>query len=68
MRKGEYPHLQGLWFSDVNRKDEVLGIDLLIGLPLVVSKGENHTGGGRSASCRRNQPRVGSVRPNEGSS
>lgn len=31
MRRGEYPHLQGLWFSDVNRKDEVLGIDLLIG-------------------------------------
>ena len=31
IRKGEYPHLQGLWFSDVNLKDEVLGIDLLIG-------------------------------------
>ena len=47
MRKGEYPHLQGLWFSDVNRKKEILGIDLLIGLPLVISKGENHTGGRR---------------------
>ena len=30
IRKGDYPHLQGLWFSDVNRKNEVLGIDLLI--------------------------------------
>ena len=31
IRKGDYPHLQGLWFSDVNCKNEVLGIDLLIG-------------------------------------
>ncbi|XP_068749238.1 uncharacterized protein [Montipora capricornis] len=31
IRKGDYPHLQGLWFSDVNRKNKVLGIDLLIG-------------------------------------
>lgn len=31
IRKGEYSYLQGLWFSDVNLKDEVLGIDLLIG-------------------------------------
>ena len=70
MRNGEYPHLQGLWFSDVNRKDEVLGIDLLIGADYLWSfqGGEHHTGGGGSASCRRNQPRVGSVRPNEGSS
>ena len=31
VRKGEYPHLQGLWFSDVSRDEEVLGVDLLIG-------------------------------------
>ena len=31
IRKGEYPYLQGLWFSDVILKDEVLGNDLLIG-------------------------------------
>ena len=31
IKKGEYPHLQGLWFSDVNRNEEILGVDLLIG-------------------------------------
>ena len=31
IRKGEYSYLQSLWFLDVNLKDEVLGIDLLIG-------------------------------------
>ena len=31
IRKGEYPHLQGLWFSDVSRYEEFLGVDLLIG-------------------------------------
>lgn len=31
IKKGEYPHLQGLWFSDVNRNEEILGMDLLIG-------------------------------------
>ena len=28
---GEYAYLQGFWFSDVNLKDEIVGIDLLIG-------------------------------------
>lgn len=31
IRKTEYPHLQGLWFSDVNRDEEILGVDVLIG-------------------------------------
>lgn len=31
IKKGKYPHLQGLRFSDVNRNEEILGIDLLIG-------------------------------------
>lgn len=31
IKKGEYPYLQGLWFSDVNRNEEILGVDLLIG-------------------------------------
>ena len=31
IRKGEYPHLQGLWFLDVSRNEEFLGVDLLIG-------------------------------------
>ena len=31
IKKGEYPYLQGLWFSDVNRNGEILGVDLLIG-------------------------------------
>lgn len=31
IRKGEYLHLQGLWFSDVSRNEEFLGVDLLIG-------------------------------------
>jgi len=31
IRKGKYSYLQGLWFLDVNLKDKVLGIDLLIG-------------------------------------
>ena len=31
IRKGKYPHLQGLWFSDVSRNEEFLGVDLLIG-------------------------------------
>lgn len=31
IRKGDCPHLQGLWFLDVNHKNEALGIDLLIG-------------------------------------
>ena len=30
-RKAEYPHLQGLWSSDVNRDWEILDVDLLIG-------------------------------------
>ena len=31
IRKTEYPHLEGLWFSDVNRDKDVLGVDVLIG-------------------------------------
>ena len=31
VRKTEYPHLHGLWFSDVCRGKEVLEVDLLIG-------------------------------------
>ena len=30
-KKTKYPHLQGLWFSDVNRAREILEIDPLIG-------------------------------------
>ena len=31
VRKAEYPHLQGLWFSDVCKDKEVLEVDVLIG-------------------------------------
>ena len=31
VKKSEYPHLQGLWFSDVSRDSEILEVDLLIG-------------------------------------
>ena len=30
IKKGEYPHLPGLWFSDVNRNEEIFGVDLLV--------------------------------------
>ena len=43
IRKGEHPHLQGLWLSDVNLKDEVLGIDLLIGADYLWSFQEGRT-------------------------
>ena len=47
IRKGEYSYLQGLWFSDVNLKDEVLGIDLLIGADYLWSFQKGRTIRGR---------------------
>ena len=29
--KEDYPHLQGLWFSDVSKSEETLNIDILMG-------------------------------------
>ena len=31
LRKGEYPHLRGLWFSDMCKSSEVFNIDILVG-------------------------------------
>ena len=31
LRKKDYPHLQGLWFSDVCKDEEVLEIEVLVG-------------------------------------
>ena len=43
IRKTEYPHLHGLWFSDVNRDREILEVDLLIGADYLWSFQEGRT-------------------------
>ena len=48
IRKTEYPHLHGLWFSDVNRDREILEVDLLIGADYLWSFQEGRTVRGES--------------------
>ena len=43
VKENEYPHLQGLWFSDFSRDSEILKVDLLIGTDYLWSFQEGRT-------------------------
>ena len=69
LAKGEYPHLKGLWFSDVCMGAGELEIDILVGADYLWSFQKDCTIGGgggprRTSRCGK-LIRLGSVRSNE---
>ena len=47
-KKKDYPHLEGLWFSDVYKAKEVLEVEMLIGADYLWLFQEGRTVRGRS--------------------